>query len=194
MLLESSYTLNALDPPATPAAQSPRGPALTSQGWTGYVGDPKTSFEMPFARWSLSFPSSILQRCVSLISHGPSKVAIKVKVRSWDVYWLSWANRFDFFTTFLLLVSSLLPYLPNSVGIPVQFQGFSVHEGVFTALFLLNILKPLNSIIVRLKRPSTFFSKPFAPAVDAFRPPALCQHPSAPAVAPGWRPVAPSPS
>lgn len=52
-----------------------------------------------------------------------AEVAIKVNVRSWDVYWLSWANRFDFFTTFLLLFSSLLPYLPNSVGIPVQFQG-----------------------------------------------------------------------
>eukprot|EP00438_Fugacium_kawagutii_P005740 Skav234147 [mRNA] locus=scaffold361:192414:194309:- [translate_table: standard] len=43
------------------------------------------------------------------------EVAVKVQVFSWDVYWLSLANRFDFFTTFLLLFSSLLPYLPNSV-------------------------------------------------------------------------------
>jgi len=101
VLLESAYTLNALNPPA----------------WTGYV-------ELVF-----SF--------VYLV-----EVAVKVQVRSWDVYWLSLANRFDFFTTFLLLFSSLLPYLPNSV-MPFDLRHYA---NILRLLRLLRVIKQLKSL------------------------------------------------
>ncbi|CAJ1452288.1 unnamed protein product [Effrenium voratum] len=70
------------------------------------------------------------------------EVAVKVTVRSWDVYWLSGANRFDFFTTILLLFTSLLPYLPNSV-MPFDLQHYA---NILRLLRLLRVLKQLKSM------------------------------------------------
>lgn len=100
VLLESTYTLNSLNPPA----------------WTGYV-------ELVFSFLYLG------------------EVAVKVQVRSWDVYWLSLPNRFDFFTTFLLF-SSLLPYLPNSV-MPFDLRHYA---NILRLLRLLRVIKQLKSL------------------------------------------------
>ncbi|CAK9013026.1 Two pore calcium channel protein 1B (Voltage-dependent calcium channel protein TPC1B) (NtTPC1B), partial [Durusdinium trenchii] len=70
------------------------------------------------------------------------EVAVKVKVRSWRIYWLSLPNRFDFFTTFLLLFSSLLPYLPNSV-LPFDLRHYA---NILRLLRLLRVIKQLKSL------------------------------------------------
>eukprot|EP00913_Durusdinium_trenchii_P012247 g11500.t1 len=40
------------------------------------------------------------------------EVLVKLSVKSWSEYCSFWGNQFDFFTTWLLLFTTLLPYLP----------------------------------------------------------------------------------
>jgi len=70
------------------------------------------------------------------------EVMVKVSVNTFDAYWLSFANRFDFFTTFLLLFSSLLPYLPNAV-MPFDISHYA---NILRLLRLLRVVKQLKSM------------------------------------------------
>eukprot|EP00930_Biecheleria_cincta_P039506 TRINITY_DN27155_c0_g1_i1.p1 TRINITY_DN27155_c0_g1~~TRINITY_DN27155_c0_g1_i1.p1 ORF type:complete len:1643 (+),score=374.49 TRINITY_DN27155_c0_g1_i1:111-5039(+) len=70
------------------------------------------------------------------------EVLVKVSVKSWDVYWLTFANRFDFFTTVLLLFSSVLQALPNSV-LPFDLSHYA---NILRLLRLLRVLKQLKSL------------------------------------------------
>jgi len=70
------------------------------------------------------------------------EVAVKVTVRTFDVYWRSAANRFDFFTTFLLLFTSVLPYLPHSV-MPIDLKQYA---NILRLLRLLRVVKQLKSL------------------------------------------------
>eukprot|EP00933_Yihiella_yeosuensis_P020344 TRINITY_DN16316_c0_g1_i1.p1 TRINITY_DN16316_c0_g1~~TRINITY_DN16316_c0_g1_i1.p1 ORF type:complete len:1621 (-),score=384.37 TRINITY_DN16316_c0_g1_i1:116-4978(-) len=70
------------------------------------------------------------------------EVACKLAVKSWEEYWASPANRFDYGTTWLLLCSSLLPYLPVAL-LPFDVKRYA---NILRLLRLLRVVKQLKSL------------------------------------------------
>jgi two pore calcium channel protein len=68
------------------------------------------------------------------------EVAVKLSVKSFKEYWLDSANQFDFWTTWLLLFTSLLPYLSKYEGLDL-----SRYANILRLLRLVRILKQLKS-------------------------------------------------
>lgn len=68
------------------------------------------------------------------------EVVIKLSVKSWEEYWSSPANQFDFWTTWLLLGTSLLKYLPQAV---LQVN-LSHYANVLRLLRLVRVVKHLK--------------------------------------------------
>eukprot|EP00928_Gymnodinium_smaydae_P014766 TRINITY_DN15428_c0_g5_i1.p1 TRINITY_DN15428_c0_g5~~TRINITY_DN15428_c0_g5_i1.p1 ORF type:complete len:1554 (-),score=231.41 TRINITY_DN15428_c0_g5_i1:177-4838(-) len=69
-----------------------------------------------------------------------TEVLIKLSVKSWAEYWSFAANKFDFFCTWLLLLTSLLPYLQ----IASLQTDLSHYANILRLLRLLRILKQLK--------------------------------------------------
>jgi two pore calcium channel protein len=69
------------------------------------------------------------------------EVAVKLSVKSFAEYWKSGANQFDFWTTWLLLATSLLPYLSAYDGLDL-----SRYANILRLLRLVRILKKLKQL------------------------------------------------
>jgi len=68
------------------------------------------------------------------------EVALKLSVRSWAHYWSSGANRFDFFTTWLLFGTGVLKYLPFS-----SVKGELAHyANIMRLLRLVRVVKQMR--------------------------------------------------
>jgi len=67
------------------------------------------------------------------------EVAVKLSVMSFGEYWVDVANQFDFWTTWLLLATSLLPYLSEYEGLDL-----SRYANILRLLRLVRILKQLK--------------------------------------------------
>jgi len=68
------------------------------------------------------------------------EVALKLSVRSWANYWSSGANRFDFFTTWLLFGTGVLKYLPFS-----SVKGEMAHyANIMRLLRLVRVVKQMR--------------------------------------------------
>jgi two pore calcium channel protein len=71
------------------------------------------------------------------------EVCVKLTVKSFGEYWSDGGNRFDFFTTFLLLFTSLIQYLPTEVlNIHIKLSHYA---NILRLLRLIRILKQLKS-------------------------------------------------
>lgn len=70
------------------------------------------------------------------------EVSVKLAVKSWGEYTASFANQFDFFTTWLLLCTSVLKYLPISS----LKANLSRYANILRLLRLLRILKQLKRL------------------------------------------------
>jgi len=69
------------------------------------------------------------------------EVGVKLSVKSWGHYWTEPANKFDFWTTWILVVSSLLKYLPFA-----SFQANLHHyANILRLLRLLRVAKKLKN-------------------------------------------------
>ncbi|CAE7210934.1 TPC1 [Symbiodinium natans] len=68
------------------------------------------------------------------------EVIIKLSVKSWAEYCSFWANKFDFFTTWLLLATTVLPYLPFAT---VQ-ADLKHYANILRLLRLIRVVKQLK--------------------------------------------------
>jgi two pore calcium channel protein len=68
------------------------------------------------------------------------EVCVKLAVKSWGEYWSDGGNRFDFFTTWLLLSTSLVKYLPFDA----VKTDLSHYANILRLLRLIRILKQLK--------------------------------------------------
>jgi two pore calcium channel protein len=96
--------------------------------------------ESVYDLWEIPEPGilSVIEIAFSFVYLG--EVLVKLMVVSFGEYWASVANRFDFFTTWLLLTTSMLKYLPFSF-IKADLAHYA---NIMRLLRLIRILKQLK--------------------------------------------------